>query len=78
MRILLFFFVLFCLSKVKSIQESFNKLDVNKDGKIDFNELYNSFKDSKENIEKLMEIFDLDGDEQIDIQEYKELFKFST
>lgn len=78
MKILLFFLVLFCLSKIKNLQENFDKIDVNKDGKIDFDELYNSFKDTKENIQNLIEIFDLDGDELLDLEEYKELFLSSS
>ncbi len=75
MKFFLFLLFLLCLYANLKIKETFDKIDVNKDGRIDAMELYNNIKDSKEAARNLIEIFDMDGDELLDLEEYKEFYE---
>lgn len=55
------------------IRGSFESYDLNKDGKIEFSEFVQVMNDDKEDIRNMIIIFDLNGDQMIDKEEFKEI-----
>lgn len=63
----------------KNVFESFNKIDSNKDGKIDLNEFVKIGKNlglDEEIMKEVYAIIDKDHDQKITFKEYQEVFKF--